>query len=258
MKDIRTIIEEKRMKLGTDKAAYQENKSSVCQEDNSKNQDIFSHRLGEISRKTQKLSIDIPETLENQIKLKESRNDDTSLQSSLSPGSQKIFPYSSNLITRKKSSFSEQVFDPLSPGSPNRPFFAAQFLKSQLGEEKHEKLKELIETHENPRKLSNEDSHLVLEIIGENNSSLLKMIDYLVLKNVEPQENPGKLNLYKHQSFKSPSSATSKFKQSFIQETNSESGKQDTPKNRQSLWNPLNQRSKPQGAPNNQDKDTAL
>ncbi len=204
-------------------------------------------KLTESSRKTQKLSINIPEISDNTTNASsqpgskgEKQKSSGLIKSSIYPRTtQNAYTYQQDpLKVKKKPSFSDQVFDPLSPGSPNRPFFTIQFLKIQLGDEKYEKIWELIEKHEEPKKLLNEESHFILEIIGEENKHLLKMIGYLVYKkNDVIGGQGGKINFNPSQTFKSPVSATASiFKQSFITDTSIDTGREDTPYSRRNPW----------------------
>jgi len=202
-------------------------------------------RLTESSRKNQKLSINIPEISDNTTNASsqpgskgEKPLSSGIIKSSIHPRTtQNAYSYQDPLKVKKKPSFSDQVFDPLSPGSPNRPFFTIQFLKIQLGEEKYEKVWEQIEKHNDPKKLLNEDSHLVTEIIGLENKHLLKMIGYLIYKkNDVIGGQGGKINFNPSQTFKSPASATSIFKNSFITDTSIDTGREDTPYSRRNPW----------------------
>jgi len=202
-------------------------------------------RLTESSRKNQKLSINIPEISDNTTNASsqpgskgEKPLSSGIIKSSIHPRTtQNVYSYQDPLKVKKKPSFSDQVFDPLSPGSPNRPFFTIQFLKIQLGEEKYEKVWEQIEKHEDPKKLLNEDSHLITQIIGQENKHLLKMIGYLIYKkNDVIGGQGGKINFNPSQTFKSPASATSIFKNSFITDTSIDAGREDTPYSRRNPW----------------------
>jgi len=205
-------------------------------------------KLTESSRKNQKLSINIPEISDNTTnassqpgsKGEKPKSSSGLIKSSIHPRTtQNAYSYQQDpLKIKKKPSFSDQVFDPLSPGSPNRPFFTIQFLKIQLGDEKYEKVWELIEKHEEPKKLLNEESRSILEIIGEENKHLLKMIGYLVYKKNDVLGGQGgKINFNPSQTFKSPVSATASiFKQSFITDTSIDTGREDTPYSRRNPW----------------------
>lgn len=217
-----------------------------------------ANNLTESSRKIQKLSINIPDASEGPNSQPDSKGEkpiSSTVRSDLFNNPYQNINYQNTTKLKKKTSFSDQVFDPLSPGSPNRPYFTMQFLKTQLGEAKYEKVRELIDKHEDPKRLMNEDSHLIREIIGEKNAHLLKMFGYLIWKK---NEVGGKGPLNTGQNFKSPNSATSIFRQSFLSEMSTEPNKEETPNNKKLPWNSTKQRLKTESVQNiDEDKESA-
>lgn len=121
---------------------------------------------------------------------------------------------------QKSFTFSQYVFDKKSPVSPNRTFWVTQFLKQKLGDEKYEKVRELIENSSNPSHLLKEQPEKVLEIIGEDKQDCVVMLNFLISQNansVTPTGEKGPLDKYSYmrvfevskstRSYKSPNSA---------------------------------------------------
>lgn len=120
---------------------------------------------------------------------------------------------------QKSFSFSQFLFDKKSPVSPNRTFWVTQFLKQKLGDEKYEKVRELIESSSNPTQLLKEQPEKVLEIIGEDKKDCVVMLDFLISQNansVTPTGEKGPLDKYSYmrvfeskstRSYRSPNSA---------------------------------------------------
>jgi len=121
---------------------------------------------------------------------------------------------------QKSFTFSQFVFDKKSPVSPNRSFWVTQFLKQKLGDEKYEKVRELIENSGNPTQLLKDQPEKVLEIIGEDKTDCLVMLNFLISQNansVTPTGEKGPIDKYSYmrvfevskstRSYKSPNSA---------------------------------------------------
>jgi len=123
-------------------------------------------------------------------------------------------------VSQKKFSFSDHVFDHRSPASPNRSFWVSQFVKERLGEEKYQKVKDLLESSSNPMQILKEQQHLVLDIIGENNSDCLVMLNFLIShssNSVTPTGTTVENKIFKHfdKNFKSPLSSQRIMKHTF-------------------------------------------
>ena len=70
-------------------------------------------------------------------------------------------------VNPKTFNFAETIFNPnKAPNSPNRTILFSEFLRSKLGEDKFMKMKNLLENSSNPLKILDENTDLVVEIIG--------------------------------------------------------------------------------------------
>ena len=94
---------------------------------------------------------------------------------------------------QKSFSFSQYLFDQKSPISPNRTFWVSQFLKQKLGDEKFEKVRELLENSGNPSQLLKEHPEKVIEIIGEEKRDCLMMLSFLITQNTNSATPTGEI-----------------------------------------------------------------
>ena len=68
----------------------------------------------------------------------------------------------------KNFNFADIIFNTeISPTSPNRTLLFSEFLRNKLGEERFNKMKNLLESRCNPMKILEENKDLVSEIIGK-------------------------------------------------------------------------------------------
>lgn len=135
---------------------------------------------------------------------------------------------------QKKFAFSDQVFDHRSPASPNRSFWVSQFVKEKLGEEKYQRVKDLLESSANPMQVLNDQ---VLKIVGEENRDCLVMLSFLIShssSSVTPTSDTTKESnkIFKNfdKNFKSPLSSQRLIKHTFPVNELIDSGQKSTPK----------------------------
>lgn len=65
-------------------------------------------------------------------------------------------------VNPKTFNFSDTIFNPnKAPSSPNRTILFSDFLRKKLGEEKFNKMKNLLENSKNPMKILDENKELV-------------------------------------------------------------------------------------------------
>ena len=132
------------------------------------------------------LSINIPggpEQNENRNHIKKEKMKLANLKSPLNETGDTNNVPTTKVGTQKSFSFTKYLFDHKSPVSPNRTFWVSQFLKQKLGDEKFEKVRELLESNGNPTQLLKEQPDKVLEIIGEEKRDCLLMLSFLILHN---------------------------------------------------------------------------
>jgi hypothetical protein len=114
-------------------------------------------------------------------------------------------------------------------------------VKERLGEEKYQKVKDLLESSTNPMQILKEQSQMVLEIIGEENADCLVMLNFLIShssSSVTPTGDNVKDNnkIFKNfdRNFKSPPSSHRFTKHTFpimdYIEDGNKSGQKNTPK----------------------------
>jgi hypothetical protein len=137
---------------------------------------------------------------------------------------------------QKKFAFSDQVFDHRSPASPNRSFWVSQFVKEKLGEEKYQRVKDLLESSANPMQVLNDQ---VLKIVGEENRDCIVMLTFLIShssSSVTPTSDNTKdkesNKIFKNfdKNFKSPLSSQRLTKHTFPVNELIDSGQKSTPK----------------------------
>lgn len=75
----------------------------------------------------------------------------------------------------KNFNFADIIFNSeKSPSSPNRTLLFSEFLRNKLGDERFNKMKNLLESRSNPMKILEENKELVSEIIGKFNYFIIK------------------------------------------------------------------------------------
>ena len=96
----------------------------------------------------------------------------------------------SSLVTtkvRKRSfKFSEKLFDHRSSTSQDRSYWFCQFLMKKLGDEKFEKIKNLLENSPNPMQIITEQRQMLIEVMGEENHDCVRMLKCLISSAVTP------------------------------------------------------------------------
>ncbi|KAM3133981.1 hypothetical protein pb186bvf_013947 [Paramecium bursaria] len=88
-------------------------------------------------------------------------------------------------ITQKKPSFTKLLFNPKTPTSPNRNILMADFLRSKLGDEVFQKIKNLLESSSDPLLLL-EQRQQIQDIIGEQNMDCIKIFKLLISNSITP------------------------------------------------------------------------
>ena len=89
-------------------------------------------------------------------------------------------------VQQRSFKFSEKLFDHRSPTSQDRSYWFCQFLMKKLGDEKFEKVKNLLENCTNPMQIINEQKQVLIELMGEENQDFVRILKCLISSAVTP------------------------------------------------------------------------
>ena len=177
----------------------QNEKENKCEHEEAKQEDSSPscfHKTMEGTKKHYNLSINIPggsEQSEGQTQVKKEKPKPAKLVSPLNEmGDPNSIP-TTKVGAQKSFSFSQYLFDQKSPISPNRTFWVSQFLKQKLGDEKFEKVRELLENSGNPTQFLKEHPEKILEVIGEEKRDCLMMLSFLISQNTNSTTPTGEI-----------------------------------------------------------------
>ena len=125
----------------------------------------------------------------NNINLKDEKEKNTIFKSPSDVSQNNFSTPNSSLTTKVQKisfKFSEKLFDHRSPTSQDRSYWFCQFLMKKLGEEKFEKIKQLLENSPNPMQIITEQRQILIEIMGEENQDCVRMLKCLISSAVTP------------------------------------------------------------------------
>ena len=91
----------------------------------------------------------------------------------------------------KNVSFSECLFNPQLPSSPNRPLLFSEFLRQKIGQKKFEEITEFLRGADNPVMFIEQHRDEITEIIGARHGDCIAILKYIFQSDVETPLNSG-------------------------------------------------------------------